>query len=94
MIRHIVMWQFKENEEDNMKLFLSKLEALKDVIPEIVSMQTGINVNPKNEMNAVLIADFKSMEDLNSYATNPKHLEVAALCKEIRIRREAIDFEF
>lgn len=94
MIRHIVMWKFKDGELENAKIFLSKLEALKDVIPEIVNVQTGINVNPKNDFDAVLVADFKTMEDLQSYAVNPLHLEAASFCKESRLKREAIDFEF
>ena len=31
MIKHIVMWKFKENEEENMKLFLEGLN--KNIIP-------------------------------------------------------------
>lgn len=94
MIRHIVMWKFKDGEIENAKAFLSKLEALKAVIPEIVNVQTGINMNPKNDFDAVLIADFNTMEDLQSYAGNPLHLEAAAFCKDSRLKREAIDFEF
>ena len=43
------MWKFKENEEKNMKKFLNELEQLKGIIPEIKSIETGININPKNE---------------------------------------------
>ena len=35
MIKHIVMWKFKENEEENMKKFLEGLNSLKNIIPEI-----------------------------------------------------------
>ena len=53
MIKHIVMWKFKENEEENMKLFLEGLNKLKGIIPEIKNMETGININPKN-VNKIL----------------------------------------
>ena len=35
MIKHIVMWKFKENEEEKMNEFLEGLNKLKDIIPEI-----------------------------------------------------------
>lgn len=92
MIKHIVMWKFKENEEENMKKFLAGLNSLKDIIPEIKNMETGININPKNEYDAILISEFETMEDLEKYKTNPEHVKVSNLCKEIRIARQAIDY--
>ena len=47
MIKHIVIWKFKENEEEKMKEFLEGLNRLKGIIPEIKSMETGVNINPK-----------------------------------------------
>lgn len=57
-------------------------------------METGININPQNEYNAILISEFETMEDLEKYKNNPEHLKVSALCKKIRIDRKAIDYEF
>ena len=39
MIRHIVMWKFREGEEENREKFLSGLQALDGVIPEIRHME-------------------------------------------------------
>lgn len=94
MIKHIVMWKFKDGEEENMKKFLEGLNALKEEIPEIRSLETGININPKNEYDAILISEFENMEDLEKYKNNPKHVKVSNMCKEIRISRQAIDYEF
>ncbi len=94
MIKHVVMWKFKENEEENMKKFLKGLNDLKQIIPEIKNMETGININPKNEYDAILISEFETMEDLEKYKNNPEHVKVSALCKEIRVERQAIDYEF
>ena len=93
MIKHIVMWKFKENEEENMKKFLEGLNSLKTIIPEIKYMETGININPKNEYNAILISEFETMEDLEKYKNHPEHIKVSNLCKAIRIDRQAIDYE-
>ena len=35
MIKHIVMWKFKDGEKENMKKFLEGLNSLKNIIPEI-----------------------------------------------------------
>lgn len=94
MIKHIVMWKFKENEKENMRIFLEKLNGLYGVIPEIIGMQTGININKDGEFDAVLISEFKSAEDLEKYKSDPRHKAVSQLCKSIRVKREAIDFEF
>lgn len=93
MIKHIVIWKFRENEEENMRKFLGELNRLKDIIPEIKSMETGININPKNEYDAILISEFETMEDLERYKTNPEHVKVSGLCKKIRVDRQAIDYE-
>ena len=94
MIKHIVMWKFKENEEENMNKFLEGLNSIKNIIPEIKYMETGVNVNPKNEFDAILISEFETMEDLEKYKNNPEHVKVSKLCKSIRLDRQAIDYEF
>ena len=93
MIKHIVMWKFKEGHEEEMKKFLSDLLSLKDKINVIKSMQVGINLNKNSEFNAVLISEFENFEDLKSYKENPEHVKVSNFCKSIREKREAIDFE-
>jgi len=77
-----------------MKLFLEGLNKLKGIIPEIKNMETGININPKNDYDAILISEFETMEDLEKYKNHPEHVKVSALCKEIRLDRQAIDYEF
>ena len=77
MIKHIVIWKFKENEEKRMKQFLEGLNSLKAIIPEIKYMETGVNINPNNEYNAILISEFKDMEDLEKYKNHPEHIKVS-----------------
>lgn len=93
MIKHIVMWKFKEGEEENIQKFRQELLALKDEISELKSIEVGININPKNEYQAVLISEFESMKDLEAYKTNPKHVKVSEFCKSIRIERVSVDFK-
>lgn len=46
MIRHIVMWKFREGEEENREKFLSGLHALDGVIPEIRHMEIHRAASP------------------------------------------------
>ena len=92
MIRHVIMWKFREGEEENMHRFLNGLKALDGVIPEIRRMEVGVNVLEKNNYDACLIADFDDLEALSRYKNDPRHVAVSTLCKSIRESRGAIDY--
>lgn len=95
MIKHIVMWKFKEGERENMLLFRERLLALKGQIPEIRAMEVGVNVNPsERSYDAVLVSEFDSLEALKSYTVNPLHQAVAEFCKSIRTGSVSVDYEF
>ena len=89
MIRHIVMWKFKENADPTE--FLTRLSALDGQIECIRSMQIFCSAVENAEYDAVLISDFDSLEDIERYKNDPRHLAVSALCREIRLTRSAID---
>lgn len=93
MIRHVIMWEFREGEEENMHRFLNGLKSLDGVIPEIRRMEVGVNVLEKNNYDACLIADFDDLEALERYKKDPRHVAVSTLCKSIREARGAVDFE-
>ena len=95
MIRHIVMWKFKEDKKEEMLVFRERLLALKDKIPEIREMEVGINIKPsERSFDAVLVSAFDSLEDLNSYSVNPLHVAVSDFCKTIRTQSASVDYEF
>lgn len=95
MIKHIVMWKFKEDQHDNMLLFRDRLLALKGQIPEIKEMEVGININPsERSLDAVLVSAFDSLEALKSYSVNPLHVAVSDFCKTIRTQSVSVDYEF
>lgn len=93
MIRHIVMWKFKEGEQENMNKFLEGLKALDGVIDEILHMEIGVNCKDGNNYDACLIADFEDLEALERYKNDPRHVAVSKLCESIRESRGAVDFE-
>ena len=87
MIRHIVMWKFREGTEREQEQFLTGLRGLFGVIPQLK------RCIGKDNYDAVLVSEFASMEDLQIYKDDPRHKAVSTLCKSIRIDRVAADYE-
>ncbi len=92
MIRHIVMWKFRPGTEGAQEQFLSGLRALQGVVPQLLRSEVARNVAPGN-YDAVLVSEFRSLEDLEAYKNDPRHKAVSALCKSIREDRVAVDYE-
>lgn len=92
MIKHIVMWKFREGTEKEMHQFLTGLKGLYGVIPQIREQEVGVNCVSGN-YDAALISLFDSLEDLETYKKDPRHVAVSALCKSIRTDRVAVDLE-
>lgn len=93
MVQHIVMWKFKEGTQAQAEEFLTKLAALDGVIECIRFMSVKRSAVPNSAYDAVLISHFDTIEDVERYKNDPRHLAVAAICKEIRTERCAIDTE-
>ena len=92
MIKHIVMWKFRPGTERERDEFLTGLKGLYGVIPQIRAQEVGVNCLPGN-FDAALISLFDSLEDLETYKKDPRHVAVSQLCKSIRTDRVAVDME-
>lgn len=92
MIRHIVMWKFRPGTEEEQARFLTGLQSLDGVIPQLKRCEIGRNIAPGN-YDAVLVSEFDSLEDLEIYKQDPRHQAVSAICRAIREERAAVDFE-
>ena len=99
MIKHIVMWQFKEyaqgkTRQENMEYAKAKLEALPDVIPCLISLHVHLNVNDKPGMyDAVMEAEFNSLDDLFTYRKHPDHKTISEYIALCRCGRASVDYE-
>lgn len=99
MIRHIVMWKFKDyaegaTKQENILKVKAMLEALPGKIDFIREMQVNINVNPKEGMyDAVLISAFDSLEDVEKYRVHPEHKKISSFVSLIRESRASVDYE-
>lgn len=89
------MFKFKDdNKNENIKLALEKVQVLKE-LPEIKRFEVVTNIKeaPASNYELSIIFDFESMDELNSYQKNPKHLEFGNFIKSVREDRACIDFE-
>ncbi|MBE6774810.1 MAG: Dabb family protein [Ruminococcaceae bacterium] len=100
MIRHIVMWKFKDfaeglSREENLLKVKTMLEALPGKIDFIREMQVQINVNPKDGMyDAVLLSTFDTLDDVARYRVHPEHIKISSYVALIRENRASVDYEF
>ena len=101
MIKHIVMWKFKDQAEgkskaENIAIIKKDLEDLIGVVPQICSLEVGVNKNTSSPaaFDAVLVSTFNSMEDVEAYRQDPRHKAAAAYNKLCRIDRVVVDYEF
>ncbi|MBR3837128.1 MAG: Dabb family protein [Clostridia bacterium] len=98
MIRHIVLFKFKEEAEgktraENVAATRAMLEALPAKIDLILESHTFVGTDGINEANAdlILVSDFESPEALAEYIVHPDHRAVGAFMGPLRESRMAID---
>ena len=100
MLKHIVMWQFKDEAEGKSKtencLFIKKmLEALPSQISFIRKLEVGINEYPSSmASDMVLVTEFDTKEDLDLYSVHPEHVKVSEYVGKVRSSRSVVDFNF
>lgn len=99
MIKHIVMWKFKDEaegltKEENLLKVKTALEALPEKIDFIRHMEVNMNVNFNGKnFDAVLISEFDTVEDVKKYRDHPEHRKVAEYVALVRVDRACVDFE-
>ncbi|MCK5676098.1 MAG: Dabb family protein [Verrucomicrobia bacterium] len=95
MIKHIVMWKFKDEATEVDKLEMKRqLESLKGVVPSLVNIEIGLDVSCKEaSMDMVLYSEFQTTEDLTAYAGHPEHLKVVEFVKPLVCERAVVDYE-
>lgn len=99
MIKHIVMWKFKDfaegaTKQENLLKVKTALEALPEKIDFIREMHVELNVNPKEGMfDAVLISAFDTIEDVNNYRVHPEHKKISSFVALVKENRASVDYE-
>lgn len=99
MIKHVVMWKFKDEgegrtREENLVFVRDSLYALTKIIPEIKKMEIGFDVS-HTDMSAdmMLVTEFDSVETMKIYAEHPEHKKVSVYVRRVVESRTVIDVE-
>lgn len=95
MIKHIVMWKFKDDVAEADKLEMKhQLESLKGVVPSLLQIEVGMDVVGMDaSKDMVLTTLFHSLSDLQAYADDPTHLKVVEFVKPLVCERAVVDYE-
>jgi len=101
MIKHIVIWNLKEQAEgktkaENIVIMKQLLEDLKSKVPGVVNLEVGLKEvdSPANNDDIILVSEFKTWDDLDIYANHPEHLKVVEFVKKVVEKRSAVDYIF
>ncbi len=99
MIKHMVMWKLKNEalgltKAENALKIKEMLESLKGEIKEIISIEVGIDcTDNSNNYDVILVSEFKTLDDLNSYQIHPKHVECGQFIKQVYESRVCVDYK-
>lgn len=99
MIKHIVMWNLKEeangkNREENAKEIKIMLEALMGKIPGLHKLEVGIDFNRSNAAcDLVLYSELDDKKSLEIYRDHPDHVKAAQFIGEVTSVRYVVDYE-
>ena len=97
MIRHIVMWNFKEgfteaeNKENAVKV-RQELEALTGCIGGIIELKVHINELSYSNKDIMLDSTFESEKALLAYQAHPEHQRAAAFVGTVVQDRACFDY--
>ena len=98
MIKHIVFIRLKGDDAEKLKNINQLKEALDNLpsqISEIKNYETGINISESSSASDfVLLSEFESKEDLETYKSHPEHKKVLELISSLKGRTAVVDFEF
>ena len=99
MLRHIVLWKFKDEaegviKEDNLRKAKSLLESLPAKVSEIQSYEIGIDtLRTKTSYDLVLNSTFKDKRALLAYQSHPDHEMVVEFLRKVQIGKVVVDYE-
>lgn len=103
MLKHIVMWQLKEDltEDDprttktrqlnNATVLKEKLESLSGKIPGLLKIEVGFDLSVSTDI--VLYSELKNRDALTAYQSHPEHQAVIPFVKAVCTARRVVDYD-
>lgn len=96
MVKHVVMFKFKGSDDqrkDVAQKFMESLIQLPCEIPELKSIEVGLNINPAEKWDMVLTATADSLEDIAVYSAHPAHQAAVAIISPFKEDRACVDYQ-
>ena len=98
MVHHIVLWDLREElsgeeKKEAAAVIKEKLEAVKDKVEGVLSLEVVIDGLSSGNKDIGLISFFESAEALDAYQTHPAHVEAAGYVKSVTCNRSCLDYE-
>lgn len=99
LVRHIILWNLKEEYSDSEKEKIKKnikseLEGLKGKIPGLLDIKVHISGLSSSTADLMLETPFENAEALKGYAVNSEHVHVAdTFVRPFTALRSCLDFE-
>lgn len=95
MVKHVVTFKFKGSPEEKKKIATEFAEALVQLpceIPELKSIDVGLNINPAETWDLVLTATADTLEDVAIYSAHPAHQAAVAIIAPYKLDRACVDY--
>ena len=82
MVKHVILWQLKDELSDSEKAEVKAgiktgLEALEGKIPGLIGIKVETDPLASSNADVMLDSSFESEEALGGYAVHPEHVAVA-----------------
>ena len=99
MVKHVILWSFKDelsaNEKaDAAKKIKAELEALAGVVPGLTEIKIITNPMASSNVDLMLDSTLESAAALEGYQVHPEHVKAATFVRSVMKSRSCMDFEF
>lgn len=99
MLKHIVLFKFKENNKDlrDAQILTVKgmLDRLAREIDSIVELKTGVNISTRAAaFDFALEVILENEEGLESYRIHPEHVKVLDYLSSVELETVVVDYFF
>lgn len=97
MVHHIVLWNLKEELDEQEKAAAAaamkeKLEAVKQEVDGVISLEVVINEMDSSNKEVGLISVFESEEALEAYQKHPAHVQAGSYIRSVTCGRSCLDY--
>lgn len=98
MVKHIVLWNFKEELSEQEKKeaaarIKKELEAVKEQVSGVISIDVVTDSLASSNKDIGLISVFENEEALKNYQVHPAHVAAGGYIKTVTEGRTCLDYE-